>query len=128
MPRQSESVALDVVFTEDVRISVSVITASAAAAADADANYAVHLTGNVNDETFEFGDGDEEDDESSLSVPTHRALSRQEISILETPGLCVVHARPGDVVAFSSAATHFAVNGNAKPCAACFHGVLTPGT
>jgi hypothetical protein len=73
-------------------------------------------------------DGDEEDDESSLSVPTHRALSRQEISILETPGLCVVHARPGDVVAFSSAATHFAVNGNAKPCAACFHGVLTPGT
>ena len=59
--------ALDVVFTEDVRISVSVITASAAAAADADANYAVHLTGNVNDETFEFGDGDEEDDDDASS-------------------------------------------------------------
>ena len=61
-------------------------------------------------------DDDEEEDESLLTVPTHRALTEPERAILErTPELCVVHARPGDTVAFSSAAAHFAVNGAAEP-------------
>ena len=64
-----------------------------------------------------------------LTVPTHRALTEPERAILErTPELCVVHARPGDTVAFSSAAAHFAVNGAAEPCACAFHGVLTPAS
>ena len=64
-----------------------------------------------------------------LTVPTHRALLDPERAILErTPDLCVVHARPGDTVAFSSAAAHFAVNGAAEPCACAFHGVLTPAS
>ena len=61
VPNRSESVPLDVVFTEDVRISVRVMTA----AADDDGKYAVHLTGNVNDAQFEFGDEDEEGSSSS---------------------------------------------------------------
>ena len=74
-------------------------------------------------------DDDEEEDESLLTVPTHRALTEPERAILErTPELCVVHARPGDTVAFSSAAAHFAVNGAAEPCACAFHGVLTPAS
>ena len=72
--------------------------------------------------------GDDDDDDTLLTVPTHRALSAQERKILETQGLCVVHARPGDTVAFSSAAAHFAVNGMVQPCAANFHGVLTPAS
>ena len=75
-------------------------------------------------------DDDEDDDEeiegSTLGVPTHRRLTEDEASMVTHPGLCVVSARPGDVVAFSSAATHFASNGEATPCAAVFHGVLTP--
>ena len=72
---------------------------------------------------------EEEDDESLLTVPTHRALLEPERAVLEqTPNLCVVHARPGDTVAFSSAAAHFAVNGAAEPCACAFHGVLTPAS
>jgi hypothetical protein len=74
-------------------------------------------------------DDDDEEDESLLTVPTHRALTEPERAILErTPELCVVHARPGDTVAFSSAAAHFAVNGAAEPCACAFHGVLTPAS
>ena len=74
-------------------------------------------------------DDDDEEDESLLTVPTHRALTEPERAILErTPELCVVHARPGDTVAFSSAAAHFAVNGAAEACACAFHGVLTPAS
>ena len=74
-------------------------------------------------------DDDDDDDESLLTVPTHRALLEPESAVLErTPDLCVVHARPGDTVAFSSAAAHFAVNGAAEPCACAFHGVLTPAS
>ena len=77
----------------------------------------------------EDDEDDEDDDESLLTVPTHRALLDPERAILErTPDLCVVHARPGDTVAFSSAAAHFAVNGAAEPCACAFHGVLTPAS
>ena len=78
------------------------------------------------------GDDDDDDDDdeeiegSTLGVPTHRRLTEDETSMVTHPGLCVVSARPGDVVAFSSAATHFAANGEATPCAAVFHGVLTP--
>jgi hypothetical protein len=71
-------------------------------------------------------DDDEEIEGSTLGVPTHRRLTEDETSMVTHPSLCVVSARPGDVVAFSSAATHFAANGEATPCAAVFHGVLTP--
>ena len=73
-------------------------------------------------------DDDDDDDEPVLNVPTHRALLVEEAAILRCPGLCVVHARPGDTVVFSSAASHFAVNGASGPCAACFHGALTPAS
>lgn len=81
----------------------------------------------------EEGDGDDEDDGeeeegSVLSVPVHRDLEDVERELLLHPGLSIVHARPGDAVAFSSAATHFATNGSDGPCAAVFHGVLTPAS
>ena len=42
--------------------------------------------------------------------------------------LAVVLARPGDCVAFSSICAHFATNGANEPCAAVFHGILTPAS
>ena len=72
---------------------------------------------------------EEEEEGSVLSVPVHRKLYHAEKALLSHPGLSVVHARPGDAVAFSSAATHFATNGEGNgPCAAVFHGVLTPAS
>ena len=57
----------------------------------------------------------EEDEEyvpggETVGVPAHRDLDERELEMLESPRLSLVAARPGDVVAFSSAATHFAVN------------------
>lgn len=75
----------------------------------------------------------EEDEEyvpggETVGVPAHRDLDERELEMLESPRLSLVAARPGDVVAFSSAATHFAVNGVDEPCAAVFHGFLTPAS
>ena len=67
VPSRAESVPLDVVFSEDARISARVVTAAAAAASR---RYAVHLTGDVNDAMFDFGEDEDEDtsDTSSTSA------------------------------------------------------------
>ena len=62
VPNRAESVPLDVVFSEDVRISARVVTAAAAASSR---RYAVHLTGDVNDAMFDFGEDEGEGDASS---------------------------------------------------------------
>ena len=83
--------------------------------------------GQGDDDDDNDDDDDEEEDESLLTVPTHRALTEPERAILErTPELCVVHARPGDTVAFSSAGAHYAVNGAAEPCACAFRTASSP--
>jgi hypothetical protein len=78
----------------------------------------------------EESEGDEEyvPGGETVGVPAHRDLDERELEMLESPRLSLVAARPGDVVAFSSAATHFAVNGVDEPCAAVFHGFLTPAS
>jgi hypothetical protein len=90
---------------------------------DGDCDSAATKGGDVD----EGGDGEEEEG-SVLGVPVHRKLHEAERALLSHRGLSVVHARPGDAVAFSSAATHFATNGCNGPCAAVFHGVLTPAS
>ena len=63
-----------------------------------------------------------------LSAPVHRPLTPDEIALLKHDDLAVVLARPGDCVAFSSICAHFATNGANEPCAAVFHGILTPAS
>ena len=76
VPNRAESVPLDVVFSEDVRISARVVTAAAAAASAR--RYAVHLTGDVNDAMFDFGeDGDEGDTSSEDESEEEDAPARE---------------------------------------------------
>ena len=102
------------------------IIAAAPWGASSDVLLAVARRAGEDDDDDDDDDDDEEVEGSTLGVPTHRRLTEDEASMVTHPGLCAVSARPGDVVAFSSAATHFASNGVASPCAAVFHGVLTP--
>ena len=73
-------------------------------------------------------DDDEVEDGGVLSAPVHRSLTPDEIDLLAQDDLAVVLARPGDCVVFSSACAHFATNGAKEPCAAVFHGILTPAS
>ena len=73
-------------------------------------------------------DDGEAEEGGVLSAPVHRPLTPDEIALLKHDDLAVVLARPGDCVAFSSICAHFATNGANEPCAAVFHGILTPAS
>jgi hypothetical protein len=69
---------------------------------------------------------DDDTSEPDLWVPADRPLDEEELALLQCESVSLVMARPGDIAVFSSAAAHFATNGAAAPCAALFHGALTP--
>ena len=50
------------------------------------------------EEQEEEEEEEEEEEGSVLTVPVHRKLTKPERAVLTHPGLCVVHARPGDCV------------------------------
>ena len=73
------------------------------------------------------GDGDGGFDEAGATrVPTDRPLRAEEETLLRDGDMSLVALHPGDMLAFSSGAMHFASNGAAGLNAALYHGGITP--
>ena len=59
-------------------------------------------------------------------MPTDRPLRAEEETLLRDGDMSLVALHPGDMLAFSSGAMHFASNGAAGLNAALYHGGITP--
>jgi len=85
------------------------------------------------DDDDDDDDDDEEDDKweeeeggrPATCIPTDRPLQTHEEALLDEPEVTLVRLMPGDCVAFSSAALHFASNGADEMNAALYHGLVT---
>ena len=85
-----------------------------------------HGTGD-GDEDGGDEDGDDGFDEAGATrVPTDRALRAEEAALLRDGDMSIAALHPGDMIAFSSGAMHFASNGAAGLNAALYHGGITP--
>ena len=72
------------------------------------------------------GDG-EFDEAGATRVPTDRPLRAEEAALLRDGEMSIVALHPGDMLAFSSGALHFASNGAAGFNAALYHGGISEG-
>jgi len=80
------------------------------------------------DEDESYDDDDDDFDEAGATrVPTDRPLLADEASLLRDGDMSIVALYPGDMLAFSSGALHFASNGAAGFNAALYHGGITAG-
>ena len=68
---------------------------------------------------------EQEEEREPTSIPSDRPLRPHEAALLSEPAVSVACLRPGDLLAFSSAALHFATNGAAGLSAALYHGMVT---
>ena len=79
------------------------------------------------DDGGDDGSDDDFDEAGATRVPTDRPLRAEEASLLRDCDMSIVALHPGDMLAFSSGALHFASNGAAGFNAALYHGGISEG-
>jgi hypothetical protein len=67
----------------------------------------------------------ENEDEEATRVPTDRALTRRQSSLIGDVDVSLALLCEGDLAVFDSGALHFASNGGAGFCGAIYHGMIT---
>ena len=68
------------------------------------------------------------EDEDAPRVPTDRPLQPHEADLLSHPEVSIAALREGDLLVFSSAASHFASNAASGRSVAGYHGAVTHAT